>query len=396
MRVKPRTGVAATLVALVVVSGFVVGTSLPGGGSSSPAAGTSGAAPAEPSASTSPGPSASPLPPPTKPVRPPAFAPTRLAPGERPPQFVVMSFDGAGNHDLFQHYLSVAERNKARFTFFLTGTYLLPEDLRTQYLPPGKPPGSSAVGFAARAAFPNRIADLTQAWAARHEIGTHFNGHFCDAAGVGTWDAAAWRSEITQFNDFLDNWRARVGTPALKPLPFDHTEVVGGRTPCLDGRRDQMLPVFKEFGYRYDASDPGKLRWPVLLPAGLWQFPLQAVNRAGTDKQNLSMDYNFYVNQSGGKDVAGDSARAVEQQTYDSLLNAYNAVHTGNRAPLFVGSHFNLWSEGAYRNALTRFADAVCTQPDTRCISNRDLADWLDAQDPAVLAALQAQPIQGQ
>ena len=307
-----------------------------------------------------------------------------------------MSFDGAGNHDLFQHYLAVAERNSARFTFFLTGTYLLPEDLRTQYLPPRKPPGTSAVGFAARSAFPNRITDLTQAWLAGHEIGTHFNGHFCDAAGVGAWDAADWRSEITQFNDLLDNWQARLGTPALQPLPFDHTEVVGGRTPCLAGNRDQMLPVFKEFGYRYDASDPGQLKWPVLLPAGLWQFPLQAVNRAGTDRKNLSMDYNFYVNQSGGKDVAGDAARAVEQQTYDSLLNAYNAVHTGNRAPLFVGSHFNLWSEGAYRNALTRFADAVCTQPDTRCISNRDLADWLDAQDPAVLAALQAQPIQGQ
>ena len=54
---------------------------------------------------------------------------------------------------------------------------------------------------------------------------------------------------------------------------------------------------------------------------------------------------------------------APVQQTYDSRLNAY---------------------------------DAVCTQPDTQCISNHDLADWLDAQDPAVLVALQAQPIQTQ
>jgi len=377
-----------------VVAGFVLGTGLPGGGTSATGPEPSGAASAEPSGSASAKPSESPSP--AKPPQPPVFTPVRLAAGQRPPQFVVLSFDGAGNHDLFQHYLSVAERNKARFTFFLTGTYLLPEDLRTQYLPPGKSPGSSAVGFAAREAFPNRISDLTQAWSAGHEIGTHFNGHFCDAAGVGTWDAAAWRSEITQFNDFVDNWQARLGAPVLEPLPFDHTEVVGGRTPCLAGKRDQMLPVFKEFGYRYDASDPGQLRWPVLLPAGLWQFPLQAVNRAGTDKKNLSMDYNFYVNQSGGKDVTGDAARAVEQQTYDSLLNAYNAVYAGNRAPFFVGSHFNEWSEGAYKNALTRFADTVCTQPDTQCISNRDLADWLEAQDPAVLAALQAQPIQAQ
>ena len=43
---------------------------------------------------------------------------------------------------------------------------------------------------------------------------------------------------------------------------------------------------------------------------------------------------------------------------------------------------------GAY--GLQRFYLNVCTKPDVQCISYKDMADWLDGQDPSVVAALQA------
>jgi hypothetical protein len=55
-----------------------------------------------------------------------------LAGGAKPPQFVVVSFDGACDDELFKHYLDLAERNSARFTLFLSGLCLLPDGKRNQ------------------------------------------------------------------------------------------------------------------------------------------------------------------------------------------------------------------------------------------------------------------------
>ncbi|HTJ38161.1 MAG TPA: twin-arginine translocation signal domain-containing protein, partial [Dactylosporangium sp.] len=56
----------------------------------------------------------------------------RLAPGERPPQFVVFSWDGAGEDDnkFFSHFRQVAQETKATMTFFLSGIYTLPRSQR--------------------------------------------------------------------------------------------------------------------------------------------------------------------------------------------------------------------------------------------------------------------------
>ena len=31
---------------------------------------------------------------------------------------------------------------------------------------------------------------------------------------------------------------------------------------------------------------------------------------------------------------------------------------------------------------------AICTKPDVKCVSFKEMADWMDAQDPKVLAQL--------
>src|SRR5262249_29521241 len=53
------------------------------------------------------------------------FSPTRLAPGEKPPQFIVVSFDGAGSHQKWQFWQDVAGQANMRFTAFLSGVYLV-------------------------------------------------------------------------------------------------------------------------------------------------------------------------------------------------------------------------------------------------------------------------------
>ena len=65
-----------------------------------------------------------------------------------------------------------------------------------------KPAGSSAIGFGEPSFIPDRIRNMTTAYLAGHEIGTHALGHFCGSGGVGDWSSADWSSEMKQFNKF--------------------------------------------------------------------------------------------------------------------------------------------------------------------------------------------------
>ncbi|MGY5137112.1 hypothetical protein ACWGJW_32790, partial [Streptomyces nigrescens] len=56
-------------------------------------------------------------------------APEKLKPGQKPPQFVVFSWDGAAEvgNGLFPRFRKLARDHNASMTFFLSGLYLLPE-----------------------------------------------------------------------------------------------------------------------------------------------------------------------------------------------------------------------------------------------------------------------------
>lgn len=321
---------------------------------------------------------------------------TKLAKGDKPPQFVVISFDGACKAELWQHYLQLAEQTGAHFTFFLSGLCLVPDRQRFLYHPPHKPVGTSAIGFGRATLIPQRIRDMTTAYDAGHEIGTHFLGHFCDPQGVGTWSSADWASEINQARYFLDYW-AEVNSstdPSLK-LPFSSKVWRGARTPCLAGKPSQMYPVWAKNGFTYDASRAGTLTWPKRIKGyKMWEFPLQRIKIVGYNKTNLSMDYNLLYVQNKGKQTAPPATCAkIQASTYQSYTQALNAVLAGNRAPLFIGNHFNDWACGAYTTALTRFiTDAHAAHPDIQFVTFDYLTHWLDAQDPATLKALQSRP----
>jgi hypothetical protein len=72
----------------------------------------------------------------------------------------------------------------------------------------------------------------------------------------------------------------------------------------------------------------------------------------------------------------------------DGLLKGFDRAYDGNRAPLVIGNHFESWNGGTYMRALDEVIEKVCNKPETRCVSFRQLADWLDAQDPQTLAKL--------
>ena len=83
------------------------------------------------------------------------------------------------------------------------------------------------------------------------------------------------------------------------------------------------------------------------------------------------MDYNLYVSHSGGFERPSKAAEFAER-TYDAFRAAFDKQYQGKRIPLELGFHFTLMNDGAYWNALERFAGEVCVKADVECISFRD------------------------
>ncbi|MFD7711251.1 hypothetical protein ACFV6E_33295 [Streptomyces sp. NPDC059785] len=317
--------------------------------------------------------------------------PERLKPGQKPPQFVVFSWDGAGEDSqrLFSHFRKVAKANKANMTYFLSGVYMLPEEKGDLYKPPQHSPGRSEIGFNDEQGIHDTVKQLRLAWLEGNEIGTHFNGHFCGSGGgVGEWSVKDWKDEIAQAKSFVKSWKTNSGLKKDSPLPFDYDkELIGGRTPCLEGQKN-FRKAARALGFRYDTSGVNDQLWPKKRK-GLWDLSMQLVPVPGRGFETLTMDYNFMVNQS-GTTTQGDPDKQEYwgDQMRDGLLEGFHRAYNGNRAPLIIGNHFESWNGGTYMRAVEEVVDAICTKSEVRCVSFRQLTDWLDAQDPATLKKL--------
>ncbi|MEU6216428.1 hypothetical protein ABZ845_02740 [Streptomyces sp. NPDC047022] len=318
--------------------------------------------------------------------------PVPLKPGEKPPQFVVFSWDGAleGDDHLFTHYREMAKQYNAQMTFFLSGIYLLPKSKKDLYQGPMHKPGEAAIDYPTDGHIRDTLGQLRAAYDDGDEIGTHFNGHFCDDDKSGlVWSPDQWKTEIDQFYSLVENWKTNTGYKDIPPLPFDfRSEVVGGRAPCLQGQQN-LLKAIKSYGWRYDASSPGDLQiWPK-KKNGIWDFPLQMIPYAGANFQGVSMDFNFLANQNNGN-PNGDPSKypAWEKQAVQSYMDGFNRVYYGSRAPMFIGNHFENWNGGIYMKAMDQVIKNVCTKKGVKCVSFKELADWLDVQKPATLENL--------
>ncbi|MFJ5839859.1 hypothetical protein ACIQGO_24390 [Streptomyces shenzhenensis] len=322
--------------------------------------------------------------------------PEPLEPGRLPPQFVIFSWDGAGEvgNGLFPRFLDLAKEHGASMTFFLSGLYLLPESKKRLYDPPNNPRGASDIGYLTDEHIKATLQNVRRAWLEGHEIGTHFNGHFCAGHGtVGNWTPRQWRSEIEQAKSFVQQWRTNSGWSELPALPFDYDkELVGGRTPCLLGQ-DNLLPTARELGWRYDASSPGGRQvWPR-KKLGVWDLPLQQIPFPGRSFEVLSMDYNMLANQSVNSTKApAHNYPGWRRQSAQAYITGFKRAYETNRAPFFIGNHFEQWNGGIYMDAVEEAFEHMAREKekgaDVRLVSFRQFVDWLDVQRPEVLARL--------
>ncbi|SEB90907.1 hypothetical protein SAMN04489793_1075 [Tsukamurella tyrosinosolvens] len=331
-------------------------------------------------------------------ARPPSNLPMRrLAPGERPPQFVLFSFDGVGASPNWDLFLRTAARSNARFTALMTGLYFLTDEARRHYRGPGHRPGEAAIGFGgSKAEVVQQVDYLNRTWFGGHELGTHYVGHFCrgDRYPGERWSTRDWNHELDQFFALMQNWRRNTGIFHGPDLAFPRTVVKGGRTQCLEGAPDKLLPAMVEHGMTWDSSQPAAVRglaWPKKI-RGIWEFAIPYVYSPPLKRAQTALDFNFWVSVNGAKNVPGDSPRLrrIVRETYRYM---YDRAHAGNRAPLVIANHFNEWNGNAFNPATADFMADVCGRTGTLCVTHTDLVAWLELQDPAVLAALARAPL---
>ena len=321
---------------------------------------------------------------------------------ERPPQFVLFSFDGGRQDARWKTFMDAAEDSGAKFTVYQTGINLIESANRENYAAPGNEPGyvgTELGGDAAEVA--QRIGNINAAHAAGHEIGTHYNGHLCSPTphGGDKWTTAEWEQEYSTFEEIITDPGAFNPGSALPALDITPEDIKGGRLPCLDGQWDQLVPMWKEHGLVYDTSRSASatgVAWPY-QEDGIWQFEMPIVWSPVLAEQGkpsplvMAMDYNFWISGNGGKDDPADTARLTAFQ-YRTYRYMFSSAHAGNRAPLVFGNHFNDWGLNAFNPAVEQTMREVCDEPDTYCVTYQQMIDWLELQDPAVLEAWRAQP----
>ncbi|MBY8881389.1 hypothetical protein K7862_27675 [Streptomyces sp. PLK6-54] len=322
--------------------------------------------------------------------------PYRLVTGEMPPQFVVFSFDGAAEdgRKLFSRFRAAGERAHAAMTYFLSGTSLLPADRARRYAPPAGDHPTDGPGAPDPPTIADTLRELRLAWREGSEIGTAFNARSCSrSAGEGEdeWTQGRWSSEIRQAEGFVTHWKTYAGLTDEDPLPFDYAkELAGGRAPCPDGGPG-LVPAEAAAGFRYDASGAdGRQVWPG-KEGSVWEFPLPSVPLPGSTREVAATD-DAVANDAAMGDAAASGPAAglgalSARQVHDSLVAAFARSYRGNRAPLYVAAHFATAGTG-YLQGVEDTIEDVCARPGVRCVSFKQLADWLDAQDPRVLARL--------
>lgn len=281
---------------------------------------------------------------------------------------MLISFDAARDISQWERSRALAKRTGAHFTYFLSCVFLLSPETRQYYAGPGKAAGKSNVGFgASKQDVAERLEQIRLAAAEGHDIGSHACGHFDGKA----WSKADWLAEFASVRRIFENAYAINGIPEPADWhDFAHHALVGFRAPYLstDAALYEALP---EAGFQYDAS--GVSNGPDLPPTrnGIAHFALPLVPEGPKAKPVVAMDYNLYVRHSGGTEKPA-MADEFTERAYQAFHAAFEAEYNGKRLPLELGFHFTLMNNGAYWNALERFAGEVCVMSQVECISFRD------------------------
>ena len=287
----------------------------------------------------------------------------------KPKQVVIISFDSARDISQWKRSRALAQRTGAHFSYFLSCVFLLSQETRKAYTAPGKSAGRSNIGFAAsKQEVAERLEQIGLAAQEGHDIASHACGHFDGK----DWSKADWLKEFSSFEHILENAYAING---IEPEPkgwrdFARHVVIGFRAPYLSANK-ALYEALPAAGYQFDAS--GVSRGPVQPTPGkgIMHFSLPQIPEGPKSRPVIAMDYNLYVRHSGGFERPREADEFTDR-TYDAFRSAFDAQYRGKRIPLELGFHFTLMNDGAYWNALERFAAEVCVRADVECISYRD------------------------
>jgi hypothetical protein len=310
------------------------------------------------------------------------------ADAERPPQFVMLAFDGGISLPRWQDLgdFSAAMKRDGKpvnFTIFVSGIAFVEDANRNVYQGPGQRRGYSAINFGGKAEDVQKRVDLINAmYASGHEIASHANGHFNGAH----WSAAQWEQEFAAYRAIYDNASPMYSRGSADKIEVPLAKIIGFRAPYL-ATGPGLYEALRRAGFRYDTSGIALVdQWPRKSD-GLWHFDLVQLKVGG--RRALSMDYNFFVAQSGAHPDPRH-ADVYRAQMLASYLDYFRTNYNGNRAPLNIGHHFEAMQGGVYNEALKDFARQVCGLPEVRCATYSELADYMDAQSPETIAAYQA------
>lgn len=292
---------------------------------------------------------------------------------ERPPQFVLLAFDGSLNLDFWQESRAFAKTAGVKYTYFMSGTYFIPDAKKGNYQGPHHASGKSDIGFGGPAAnIELRLEQVKAAHAEGHEMASHANGHFDGSA----WTEADWDSEFSQFNPLIFKAADTAGVAPVE-LGFGIQDVKGFRAPLL-GFSAGLYKTLAKNDFTYDTSKSGAPNyWPEKI-GGVWNFPLAQVRIVGSGKRTLSMDYNFYYTQSAGLPKP-ENKDAYEKEMLDTYMKYFQDNYFGNRAPVHIGHHFSKWNGGAYWEAMQAFAKRVCGLPEVKCVTYSELVSYMEA-----------------
>ncbi len=314
------------------------------------------------------------------------LVPTAQAAVDRPPQFIAIAFDNCTELERWQELLDfAAEMNRGgdrvHFTFFVSAVNFVAQQHCNAYAGPRQPRGVSMIGFGGSPEDVKRRVEYVNALHANgHEIASHAAGHFDGRA----WSQVEWEREFASFDAMLENIAQNNGLDPQVKLSFPVADIAGFRAPYL-ATGAGLYAVLRGRQFRYDTSGNGAPdAWPEKV-GGIWRFNLARLKLANSSRATLSMDYNFFVAQSGAK---VDPRRHIffRDQVVQTYLAYFRANYSGNRAPLHIGHHFFDYQDGAYKEALKIFARTVCGLPEVRCVTYKALADFMDGVSADVLA----------
>ena len=301
---------------------------------------------------------------------------------KKPPQYVLLAFDGSYANAFWAESREFAQEAKRKgaplkFTYFINAAYYLPKAAGASYAPPKHARGASAIGWGgtgAEVATPTRRA--ARALQEGHALASHTGAH----RGGATWSAV--NTGLT--NDQFDKLLFETPHPGAPAFAFTAKDSVGFRAPQL-GHSPGLFPTLREHGYTYDTSkSAASSHWPEKVN-GIWDMALAQLRIVGSSKRTLSMDYNFYVADSAAAPDAGNSA-TYKKRMLDTYRAYFNANYTGNRAPVHIGHHFSKWNGGAYWEAMKEFALEVCAKPNVKCTTYKELVTFLNARTAQELA----------